>query len=262
MSPDVRERAYREVVASSKERVVKGWELRMLHQGRWSLHKLTNPIDDPQQYKKGYPATDDPTAEAGPVPEVQIISPEKSKSAPPTSVPKDVAGTQPTLEPSKTMAEMASEEVEAFLSGIGKDLFPDPTQRTGSPAKSSSGSDKTQSSREDWPPETAKEKHDRLVRETEQMQKKQQQELEKQMKKSAKTPARGSTKSPRPGTSKQAPEAMDTGEGTSREKEGSKKGSKGERKSRSKKPAQTPLTGDDPEIPKKILDLCRTKVPT
>ncbi len=247
---------------------MKGWELRMYHQDRWTLNKLTNPIDDPQQYKKRYPATDDPTAEAGPVPEVQrgrsTISPEKTKSASTSAVPQHVPGTQEGSvppEPTKAMSEMASEEVEAFLSGIGKDLFPDPGRRSGSPAKSSSGSDRTQSSREDWP-ETAKEKHDRLVKETELLGRKGAKELEKQIEKSTKTPALGPPKSPRPSTSKAGPEAMDTGEGRSKGKGGSRKGSKGERRSRSKKPAQTPLVEGEADIPKSVLDLCRTKVPT
>ncbi len=276
LSPQVRERAYKAVVATSKERVVKGWALRMYHQGRWTLDKLTNPIDDPQQFKKGYPATDDPTAEAGPVAEVQRLSPERSKTAPATIAPEVPAATGTTAtatatsqeelptrlqEVTKTLSEMASEEVEEFLSGIGKELFPDPAQRSASPAKSSSGSDRTQSSREDWP-ETAKERHERMLKETERMEKKQKEQLEKQAKMSAKTPGKGSSKSPRAGKSRESEEPMDTGEGTSKGKGGSKKGSKGGSKSKEKKPAQTPLGMYDPQIPAQIVDVCLSKVPT
>ncbi len=255
MSPQVRERAYKAIVATAKERVVKGWALRMYHNDKWTLEKLTNPIDDPQQYKKGYPATDDPTAEAGPVAGVQRVSPEKSKTAPPTPKP-----TVPP-EPTKTMAEMASEEVETFLSGIGKDLFPDPAKGSASPARSSSGSDRTQSSREDWP-ETAKEKHERLLKETERMEKKQKAELEKQMQRSTKTPGKGSQKGPKPSTSTVSEEPMDTGEGTSKGKGGSQKGSKLGSRTKVKKPAQTPLGEGEHDIPKKVIDLCYTQVPT
>ncbi len=283
---ELRERAYNGVVATAKERVVKGWALRRFVNTRWTLEKLTNPIDDPQQFKKAYPATDDPTAEGGPLPGVQRLSPERSKTATEpqaststqdTTKATAMAGPQPgEPEPTKTLSQMAEDEVEEFLAGVGKKLFKAPTKEgtqepsqepsqepTEEPARgatsssSSSSSDKTDSSVEELP-ETANDKYERLLKETEEMKKLHEKELQEQMRRSrskSKTPASTSGKGAKASTSKAPMEEMDTREEPSDSKKESKKGYK-------KRPKQTPLGTGEEDIPRKVAELCRTQVCT
>ena len=181
LSPEVRERAYRETVANTKERIVKSFKLRVNHKGKWSLEKLTNPIDDPKGYKSKYPATDDPQGQdRGQAMDVELVT---DPSADTTPAPTEFATSAPPSQPSTSRASTFSEAADRFLANLSKEVAPSATkprsrtvspEKTKSPAKekspektkprkktpppSSDSEDKTDSSREDWPPETAEEK--------------------------------------------------------------------------------------------------------
>ncbi len=256
--------------------------MRRLVNGSWTLEKLTNPIDDPRQYQKQYPATDDPGAAHAPPgtppateqPEYKPIgerlSPEKSKLGGREESPIVISSEHTPPETPLPGPSHEEQEVDRFLEGITKDSGPMPA-RPSPRAPSRSDSDRTEASHDSFvfKGESAKEKYDRLVRETEAMKKQRDKELEKQMKKShgktpaktpAKAPGKGAKKGEKPKSVRELFSSGDEDMGPEEPIAGTSKG-KGKGKGKGKTaPKQTALTLDDPEIPKKIRDLCRTKV--
>ncbi len=272
LSPEVRERAYKATVANSKERVVKYFKLRINRGGMWTLEKMVNPIDDPKGYRAKYPATDDPQGQdRGQAMEVELITDPSMETTPSTSVAPEMTATSAG---SKTFSEAADKFLSTMRAATPeagrqpedapKKVSPE-RKKHPTPPRSDTSPDKTDSSKEDWPPETAAERYRRELKQLDYEKKQREKTLKKMLQKEEKkekSKSRSRSKTPRK-------------EGTASSE---KKGRHSEKKNRSDK-KKTTGTGSDkpstsagqplpeqrpqaanPEPPRRVLNLIRAEV--